>query len=93
MMEHHDDLTEGAPRPQLLLLLAIIAALGIGVAALLVELRTLLLVTAVIGVGLVKGAMALALKSGSHVWGVLKLSAGNYGGRLGKYRINLRDIL
>ncbi|MBU7003997.1 MAG: formylmethanofuran--tetrahydromethanopterin N-formyltransferase [Theionarchaea archaeon] len=38
-------------------------------------------------------AMALALQSGSRVDGVLRMSAGNYGGKLGKYKIYLRDIL
>jgi len=41
----------------------------------------------------VKAAMALALDMGSRVDGVLSMSAGNYGGKLGKYRIFLRDIL
>jgi formylmethanofuran--tetrahydromethanopterin N-formyltransferase len=41
----------------------------------------------------VEAAMALALDRGSRVDGVLSMSAGNYGGKLGKYRIFLRDIL
>jgi O-antigen ligase len=53
MMQHQDDLASSAPRSHALLLAAIIAAIAIGVAALLVDARTLLLVVAVIGVGVI----------------------------------------
>lgn len=42
---------------------------------------------------LVKEAMSTALHSAKDVEGVLRMSAGNYGGQLGKYKIFLRDIL
>ncbi len=41
----------------------------------------------------VKKAMYLCMKVASNVEGVLKISAGNYGGKLGKYKIYLRDLL
>ncbi len=41
----------------------------------------------------VKKAMAICIRVGSEVEGVLKISAGNYGGKLGRYRIYLREIV
>ena len=41
----------------------------------------------------VKRAMAICIKVGSRVDGVLKISAGNYGGKLGRYKIGLREIV
>ena len=41
----------------------------------------------------VKAAMRAAILSVQDVEGVVKISAGNYGGRLGKYRISLREVL
>lgn len=41
----------------------------------------------------VKEAMRSGIKAASSVKGVVRISAGNYGGRLGKYRIYLREIL
>lgn len=41
----------------------------------------------------VKKAMTSALKSAINVDGVVKVSAGNYGGKLGKHHICLRDII
>ena len=40
----------------------------------------------------VKQAMAEGIKAAVKVPGVVKISAGNYGGRLGKYRIYLREL-
>lgn len=41
----------------------------------------------------VKEAMQAGIKSAVKVPGVKKISAGNYGGTLGKYQINLKDLL
>ncbi len=41
----------------------------------------------------VKRAMAICIEVGSCVEGVLKISAGNYGGKLGKYKIHLRELI
>jgi formylmethanofuran--tetrahydromethanopterin N-formyltransferase len=41
----------------------------------------------------VKQAMKAAITSAEHVPGVIKISAGNYGGTLGKYQIHLRELL
>ncbi|MGC9443507.1 MAG: formylmethanofuran--tetrahydromethanopterin N-formyltransferase [Candidatus Methanospirareceae archaeon] len=41
----------------------------------------------------VKAAMRAAILSVQDVPGVVKISAGNYGGKLGKYRILLREVL
>jgi len=41
----------------------------------------------------VKEAMKVGIEAASNVIGVTRISAGNYGGRLGKYRIELRDLL
>ncbi|HDS45741.1 MAG TPA: formylmethanofuran--tetrahydromethanopterin N-formyltransferase [Methanomicrobia archaeon] len=41
----------------------------------------------------VKGAMRAAILSVQDVEGVVKISAGNYGGQLGTYRIFLREVL
>ena len=40
----------------------------------------------------VKEAMKVGIEAVSEVSGVVKISAGNYGGRLGKYRIYLREL-
>jgi len=40
----------------------------------------------------VKEAMKVGIKAASRVNGVVKISAGNYGGKLGKYKIFLREI-
>ncbi|MEM1586327.1 MAG: formylmethanofuran--tetrahydromethanopterin N-formyltransferase [Candidatus Bathyarchaeia archaeon] len=40
----------------------------------------------------VKEAMKRGIKAVSSVKGVVRVSAGNYGGRLGKYKIYLRDL-
>ncbi len=42
---------------------------------------------------IVKEAMKAALLSARNVKGVIRMSAGNYGGKLGKHKIFLRDIL
>jgi len=41
----------------------------------------------------VKKAMYICMLAGAKTDGVLKISSGNYGGKLGKYKIYLRDIL
>ncbi|MEM4503952.1 MAG: formylmethanofuran--tetrahydromethanopterin formyltransferase, partial [Archaeoglobaceae archaeon] len=41
----------------------------------------------------VEKAMALCLKVASRIDGVLKLSAGNYGGKLGQHKIYLKDVI
>lgn len=41
----------------------------------------------------VRDAMRVAMFSAKDVEGVLRISAGNYGGKLGKYKIFLREIL
>jgi formylmethanofuran--tetrahydromethanopterin N-formyltransferase len=43
--------------------------------------------------GVLREAMREALFAGKDIKGVLRMSAGNYGGKLGKYKIFLRDIL
>ncbi|MCW4010984.1 MAG: formylmethanofuran--tetrahydromethanopterin N-formyltransferase [Candidatus Bathyarchaeota archaeon] len=40
----------------------------------------------------VKAAMKAGIKAAREVEGVLGISAGNYGGKLGKYKINLREL-
>jgi formylmethanofuran--tetrahydromethanopterin N-formyltransferase len=40
----------------------------------------------------VKDAMKAAMKATKDMKGVVKISAGNYGGKLGKYKINLREL-
>jgi formylmethanofuran--tetrahydromethanopterin N-formyltransferase len=40
----------------------------------------------------VKKAMKVGIKAVSNVEGVMKISAGNYEGKLGKYRINLKEL-
>ena len=40
----------------------------------------------------VKRAMKLAIKVAVKSKGVLKISAGNFGGNLGKYKIYLNDL-
>ncbi len=41
----------------------------------------------------VKKAMAICIKVGTNVDGVVRISAGNYGGKLGRYKINLRELV
>jgi formylmethanofuran--tetrahydromethanopterin N-formyltransferase len=41
----------------------------------------------------VENAMHEAIEIASKVKGVLKISAGNYGGKLGKYKIHLKDLI
>lgn len=41
----------------------------------------------------VKDAMKAAIKATEGMKGVVRISAGNYGGKLGKYKINLRELL
>jgi formylmethanofuran--tetrahydromethanopterin N-formyltransferase len=41
----------------------------------------------------VKEAMKRAMKEASKVKGVLKISAGNFGGSLGKYKIYLKELM
>ncbi len=41
----------------------------------------------------VKDAMRLAIEAAAESEGVLKISAGNYGGNLGKYKIYLREVM
>jgi len=40
----------------------------------------------------VSEAMKVGIKAASHVDGVTRISAGNYGGKLGKYRIYLKEL-
>jgi formylmethanofuran--tetrahydromethanopterin N-formyltransferase len=40
----------------------------------------------------VKEAMKVGIEAASRVDGVLRISAGNYGGTLGKYRIHLQEL-
>ncbi|HEX9262331.1 MAG TPA: formylmethanofuran--tetrahydromethanopterin N-formyltransferase [Candidatus Bathyarchaeia archaeon] len=40
----------------------------------------------------VKKAMTAGIQAAQGIEGVLRVSAGNYGGKLGKYRINLREL-
>jgi formylmethanofuran--tetrahydromethanopterin N-formyltransferase len=46
-----------------------------------------------INMDVLKKAMYICMKVASRVDGVVKISSGNYGGKLGKYKIYLRDIL
>ncbi|MEM3079721.1 MAG: formylmethanofuran--tetrahydromethanopterin formyltransferase, partial [Thermoproteota archaeon] len=41
----------------------------------------------------VKEAMKVGIEAASHVEGVTKISAGNYGGKLGPYKVYLKEIL
>ncbi|WP_457555537.1 formylmethanofuran--tetrahydromethanopterin N-formyltransferase [Candidatus Pyrohabitans sp.] len=41
----------------------------------------------------VEQAMLAAMRAGSEVDGVVRISAGNYGGKLGRHRIYLRELL
>ncbi len=43
--------------------------------------------------GRVKTAMKMGISAAVKVPGVVKISAGNYGGNLGKYKLNLHDIM
>jgi len=41
----------------------------------------------------VKEAMTAGIEAAKNVDGVLRISAGNYGGKLGEYKINLRELM
>ncbi|TFF95542.1 MAG: formylmethanofuran--tetrahydromethanopterin N-formyltransferase, partial [Promethearchaeota archaeon] len=41
----------------------------------------------------VKSAMKLGIQAAVGVPGVMRISAGNYGGKLGKFQYNLHDVL
>ncbi|MEM3464641.1 MAG: formylmethanofuran--tetrahydromethanopterin formyltransferase, partial [Candidatus Bathyarchaeia archaeon] len=41
----------------------------------------------------VKKAMRAGIEAASNIEGVVKISAGNYGGKLGEYKIYLRELL
>jgi len=45
-----------------------------------------------VSVNAVKDAMRAGIRAAMSVEGVSKISAGNYGGKLGKYRIHLREL-
>ena len=45
-----------------------------------------------ITLGKIKEAMRVGIETASAVKGVVKISAGNYGGKLGKYKIFLREL-
>jgi formylmethanofuran--tetrahydromethanopterin N-formyltransferase len=45
-----------------------------------------------ITLSVVKKAMKVGIEAASSVEGVMKISAGNYGKKLGKYRINLKEL-
>jgi formylmethanofuran--tetrahydromethanopterin N-formyltransferase len=45
-----------------------------------------------ISMGAVRKAMKAGIEAARMVEGVVKISAGNYGGKLGKYKINLREL-
>jgi len=40
----------------------------------------------------VKEAMKVGIQSAGNVKGVVKISAGNYGGKLGRHKIYLREL-
>jgi formylmethanofuran--tetrahydromethanopterin N-formyltransferase len=40
----------------------------------------------------VKEAMRVGIRSAGDVKGVVKISAGNYGGKLGKHKIHLKEL-
>jgi formylmethanofuran--tetrahydromethanopterin N-formyltransferase len=40
----------------------------------------------------VKKAMKVGIEAARSIEGVVQISAGNYGGKLGKYQINLREL-
>jgi formylmethanofuran--tetrahydromethanopterin N-formyltransferase len=46
-----------------------------------------------ITLSVVKKAMKVGIEAASSVEGVMNISAGNYGEKLGKYRINLKELL
>jgi formylmethanofuran--tetrahydromethanopterin N-formyltransferase len=41
----------------------------------------------------VKKAMKAGIEAARNVEGVLRISAGNYGGNLGKYKIPLKELI
>ena len=45
-----------------------------------------------VSLGAVKEAMKVGIEAASRVEGVLRISAGNYGGTLGKYKIRLQEL-
>jgi formylmethanofuran--tetrahydromethanopterin N-formyltransferase len=46
-----------------------------------------------ISVDAVKDAMRAGISAATKIPGVLRISAGNYGGKLGKYKINLSELV
>ena len=46
-----------------------------------------------VSVGAVRRAMQAGIQAVQGIAGVLRISAGNYSGRLGKYKINLRELV
>ncbi len=46
-----------------------------------------------LGMDPIKQAMAAGIKAAVKVPGILRISAGNYGGKLGQYRADLREVL
>lgn len=46
-----------------------------------------------VSVGAVRRAMQAGIQAAQGIDGVLRISAGNYSGRLGKYKINLRELV
>jgi formylmethanofuran--tetrahydromethanopterin N-formyltransferase len=46
-----------------------------------------------VNLDVLKKAMYVAMKVGSKIDGVVKISAGNYGGKLGRHRLYLKDII
>jgi len=46
-----------------------------------------------ISLDVVKEAMKAAIENATDIEGILKISSGNYGGKLGKHKIYLRDLL
>ena len=46
-----------------------------------------------ISLEVVKQAMKVGIEAASAVDGVVKISAGNYGGKLGEYKLNLRELV
>ncbi len=46
-----------------------------------------------ITIGSVKEAMKAGIEAAAQVDGVIKISAGNYGGKLGKYRLFLKELI
>ena len=45
-----------------------------------------------VSIDIMKSAMRVAIENAVEVEGVMKISAGNYGGKLGKYKIHLKEL-